>query len=147
MIKTFTAMLFVLLIGVGCSNVETRTFDISLKNDSSKTVIVWLTKNGPVYEKGWKAPEDLAIEHPSAEDPIAFQTVPPGKTAFTNNLTGKFAPGVSAILRLYVGQRTFSEILAISRGSPDRIELPLVNGPNQFIVKDQGSGVTVDRGQ
>ena len=68
MIKTATLFILGLFLCVGCSNVETRSYDITLKNDSTKPVIVWLTKNGPAYEKGWKSPEDYAIEQPGDVD-------------------------------------------------------------------------------
>jgi hypothetical protein len=133
------------LLSVGCHNVETRQYDIAVKNDSTKTVILWLTKNGPPWESGWKSPEDLAIESPRADEPFPFQTVPPGRSASTNNLKGQFAPDVDAILRIYVGQHSFNELLAIGEDSPSRIEVKLNPGPNQLRIVDSGSLVDVKR--
>ena len=129
----------------GCHNVQTRQYDITVKNDSTKTVILWLTKNGPPWEAGWKSPEDLAIESPRADEPFPFQTVPAGKTATANNIKGQFSPGVDAMVRIYIGQHTFDELLAIGRDSPYRIDLKLNPGPNQFRVVDSGSLVNVVR--
>jgi hypothetical protein len=143
--KTVAAACGVLLLMlVGCAGTETRTYDVTVKNDSSKPLIVWLTKNGPEYEEGWKAPEDLAIENPK-NDPLGFQLVPPGKTAYTGPIKGKFAPQTSAILRVYIGQHTFGELLAISRGSPSRIELTLEPGVNEFVAKDDLGIVKITR--
>lgn len=145
MTKTASALIFAILLCVGCANVEKRTYEITLKNDSSKYVVAWLTKNGPAYENGWKSPEEYAIEKPGAGDAFPFQTVPPGKTAFTGKIPGQFAPGVKAILRLYMGQHKFDEILAISPGSPDRIEVVLTPGVNELRVIDAGSGIKVEQ--
>lgn len=145
MTKTASALILAILLCAGCNNVEKRTYEITLKNDSTKYVVAWLTKNGPAYEKGWKSPEEYAIEKPGTSDPYPFQTVPPGKTASTGKLSGQFAPGVKAILRLYMGQHTFNELLAISSSSPDRIEVVLNPGANELQVVDSGSGIKVNQ--
>ncbi len=124
---------------------QTRSYDVTVKNDSTKPVTVWLTKNGLPFEPGWKAPEDLAIESPRANEPIAGVVVPAGKTASTGKVTGKFSPGVDAILRVYLGQKTFNELLAVNRDSSDRIDLPLKPGENQIVVTDHGGGVSATR--
>jgi hypothetical protein len=129
----------------GCHNVQTRSYDISVKNDSTKTVILWLTKNGPPWENGWKSPEEIAVESPRADEPFPFQTVPAGKTATATNVKGQFDAGTDAILRVYVGQYNFNELLAINRDSPSRIEVKLTPGANQFQVVDSGGLVSVNR--
>jgi hypothetical protein len=140
--KASPLILLILWFTVGCSPVETRTYSLTVRNDSSKTVICWLTKNGPAYgEPGWKSPEDLAIEKPSPEDPFGFQTTPPGRTAELKSVIGHFAPGADAVLRVYVGQRSFNEILAMSRDSPDRLEVVLRPGPNALVVINDSSAV------
>jgi hypothetical protein len=136
-----------LLCFTGCANYETRSYEITVKNESSKPIVLWLTKNGPAYEDGWLSPEDLALKTKTTDEPYGFQTVPPGKTAFTDKskATGHFASGVSAIMRIYVGQLTLNQILAISHGQPDRLEIPLTPGSNSFVVKDLGPTVTVEK--
>jgi hypothetical protein len=135
------AALSLLFLIVGCESVQTRSYDVSLKNDSIKPVTIWLTKNGPEFEEGWKSPEDLAIESPRMNEKLAGVVVPPGKTAMTGNVTGHFAPHVDAILRVYLGQKTFDELLAVNRQSLDRTDVVLRPGVNRILVKDDGSGV------
>jgi hypothetical protein len=139
--KIASALLILLL--VGCHDVEKRTYDVTLHNQSSKTVTIWLTKNGPAYEQGWKSPEDLVIESPRMNERIAGVFVPAGKTAFTGKVTGEFAPGVDAILRVYMGQRSLDELLAMSRGSVDRFDVLLKPGANDLVVSDHGEGIQV----
>ncbi|WP_428937976.1 hypothetical protein [Fontivita pretiosa] len=133
-----------LLIGCG-PKVQKRTYDVTVENRSARTVTVWLTKNGPAWEQGWKSPEDLAIESPRADEPIGGVVVPPGKTASTGRRTGRFVGNTDAILRVYLGQHTFSDLLAISRDSPSRIDVTLKPGANTIIVTDADGGVSVVR--
>jgi hypothetical protein len=139
--KIFSLPLLLLLV-VGCESIETRSYDVSLKNDSSKPVTIWLTKNGPKFEEGWKSPEDLAIESPKMNEKIAGVVVQPGKTASTGNVTGHFVPHVDAVLRVYLGQKDFNELLATNRESLDRTDVVLKPGVNRILVKDDGGGVS-----
>jgi hypothetical protein len=128
---------------VGCHDVVSRTYDVTVHNQSSKTVTIWLTKNGPAYEEGWRSPEDLVMESPKMNEKIAGVFVPAGKTAFTGKVTGEFAPGVDAILRVYMGQRNLNEILAMSHGNVGRFDITLKPGANELTVTDQGSGIQI----
>jgi hypothetical protein len=139
---TFLAVL-VLMMLIGCTPYESRTYQVIVRNDSTKTIIPWLTKSGPEYEPGWKSPEDIAIETPGQDEPLAFRPVPPGKTAEIPKITGKFAPGVVAVLRIYVGQMTLDQVLATPRGSMSRIEIVLHKGSNEVLVTDDGPTVKV----
>ena len=131
----------------GCTNAQTRTYQIKVENRSSKPVTVWLTKDGPPWEEGWKSPEDLAIESPKADEPIGGVVVPPGESRVTRDVKGKILPDVDAVLRVYLGQLTFNELLAVSRGSIDRKEVKLQPGPNIVVVTDFGSSVQAALGQ
>ena len=135
--------LFLALLIVGCHDVEKRTYDVTLHNNSTKTVTIWLTKNGPAYENGWRAPEDLAVLSPQMDERIAGVFVPPGKTAFTGKVTGEFAPHVDAILRVYLGQLGFDQILAVGRENADRVDVPLTPGTNDLVVTDDGKGMKI----
>lgn len=139
------ALLLSILPLVGCSPYQSRTYEISVRNDSSKPLVVWLTKNGPAYERGWKAPEDLAIESLGADEPVAGLRIPVGKTGFTGKVKGQFHPRADAILRIYIGEHSFNELLAISRDSPMRTEVTLAPGANNLVITDGGPGVKVSR--
>lgn len=122
---------------------ETRSFDVTVKNASSKPVTIWLCKDGPAWENGWKSPEDLAIEKPTADERINGMIVMPGESMGTGNMKGKFAAETNAILRVYVGQRKLSELLAMSRGNPDRVDAVLGRGVNSLVIVDNGPGIKV----
>src|SRR5688500_5157788 len=109
-----------LLVGCGAA---THTFDVSVSNDTEEPITVWLTKDGPPYEKSWRSPEDLAIESPAGAR-VAGVKIPPGQSATTGSMKGKFDEGTLAILRVYGGDYTFSDLLAVSRGSPNRADVP-----------------------
>jgi hypothetical protein len=132
---------------MGCSPYESRTYQITVRNDSSKTIIPWLTKNGPVYEPGWQSPEQLAIEGWATDEPDPFLPVPPGKVAEIPTITGRFARGVHALLRVYIGPTTLDQILAMNRDSAARIEVVLQPGRNDLVVTDEGPTIKVDRAE
>ncbi|HWP40901.1 MAG TPA: hypothetical protein VNL70_08240 [Tepidisphaeraceae bacterium] len=138
--------LLVCMLLVGCSpKVQKRTYDVTVENRSARTITIWLTKNGPAWEQGWKSPEDLAIESPRADEPIGGVVVPAGKTASTGQRTGRFVGDTDAILRIYLGQHTFNELLAISRNHPGRMDVTLKPGTNWIIITDAEDGVRVIR--
>src|SRR5947209_589881 len=107
------AILLFALFAIGCTSYEKRVYDISVHNESNQPITLWLTKNGPAYESGWKSPEDQALEMPRNQHGISGVIVPPGKTAFTGPHRGKFAYNTSAYLRVYLGELSINEILAI----------------------------------
>ena len=147
--RVFTPVLaslvaFVLVAG-GCSDLQKRSYSVDVRNDSRMPVTVWLTKDGPVYENNWKSPEDLAIETRSAGESIAGVVIPPGKTASVGPVEGTFAPHALAILRVYVGQHNFSDLLAMSKDAPDRRDLELRPGHNGFQIVNRDGMMLVER--
>jgi hypothetical protein len=130
--------LVVLFVAIGCSDVQTRQYQVLVQNDSSKPVTVWLTKNGEMYEDTWKAPEDYAIESPKTKDPITGVVVPAHEKRGTEVITGKFRPETDAILRVYPGQLTFNEVLAANKQNGGRQDLVLQPGHNDIIITETG---------
>ena len=65
----------------GCSSAKEYTFDVSVKNESGRPITLWLTKDGPPMEEGWRSPEQVAMQSPGHEERISGVLVPDGKTA------------------------------------------------------------------
>lgn len=134
-----------LLLTTGCQSYQTRTYDVTVNNNSPEPVTIWLTKAGEPYEPGWLAPEDLAIESPQGrENVIGGVVLAPGKTASTGQRTGKFARDTDAILRVYEGQLQFIDILAVNRDSPLRQDVALPPGKSTVeITRKAGEVVSI----
>jgi hypothetical protein len=132
MIRIFLTMVVAMLL-VGCGP-GARTYDVTVENQTGETLIVWLTKDGPPYEPAWASPEDTAVETPKKIDRIAGVVVEPGQQASTGQITGRFAEGVNAILRIYSKVADMDEILATGRGNPNRLDVPLQEGVNRLAV-------------
>jgi hypothetical protein len=65
--------------------------------------------------------------------------VPPGKVAQTPLMSGHFDKSTHAVLRVYRGDLRMAEILAVSRGSPNRVDWILEHtGDNNLRVSDEG---------
>lgn len=129
----------------GCSSAREYTFDVSVKNDSAGPVTIWLTKDGPPLEQGWRSPEQVALRSPGHEERIGGVLVPPGKTASTGPIKGKFEPGTFAWLRIYDGKyESFSDLLAVSPRSSKRVDQPLDPGVNQLVVRSRNGRIHVE---
>ncbi len=123
-----------LLLAGGCT--VGRTYEVSVKNATDEPITIWLTKDGPPAEDQWLSPEQIAINTPEAPQKIGGVVVPPGKSANAGPLKGQFYSDVHAILRVYAGQLTLAQLLAVSRGSPNRIDQILPPGASRWVVED-----------
>jgi hypothetical protein len=139
-----TALLSLLVFVVGCAN-STRSYDLAIRNNSSKPLTLVGAKDGTPKEPVWTTPEDLMAGTNSANPSFGLGVVPPGKVATVSNLTGKFASGANAYLRIYAGDLSLGEVLKIGPGDPSRIDITLAPGQNVFVVKDQDDkGIELD---
>jgi hypothetical protein len=133
--RTHTALLLLCTL-VGCAS--TRTYEVSIKNDTTEPVTIGLVKEGDPFERSWVSPEDAAIAQ-QEPDSSMWASIPPGKTADTGLISGRFNPSAQAILRIYEGKLNLSGILAISRGQPNRLDIALHPGMNRFTVTQPGT--------
>jgi hypothetical protein len=132
-----SAILFgIITSALGCA-AETRTYEVSVRNDTLTPVTIWLYKAGGPYEDGWKAPEDLAIESPKANEPIGGRIIGPGVVATAGPIQGHFDSDAAAMLRVYRGGHHFNELLAISADSGQRVDTKLKPGDNEFLITDR----------
>lgn len=119
----------------GCA--RTEAFDVVVRNETAQPVTLVLTKSGPPYERLWASPEDLVVESPDDDERHSFVVLEPGREADVS-LAGRFARGSRGLLRVYRGDLDLSAMSAISRVSPNRLDLPLRPGPNEFLITDRG---------
>jgi hypothetical protein len=131
-------------IGGGCSPTQTRTFDVTVRNQTPGPLTLSLAKDGPPYEPAWATPEDVATESPKLREDWrrtqgGMKAVPSGRVADVRGLTGKFESGTHAYLRVYAGELTISEMLSKSPGSPDRVDVPLQPGTNEITIVTEGT--------
>jgi hypothetical protein len=116
-------------LAVGCST--TAHFDISVTNRLSEPVTVWITKLQGPYEDGWEPPEEVALES-NDQEKLGGVIVPPGESRGTA-VHAQFEQGNFAVLRVYRATR-FTAILALDKGSPDRLDFPLPEGKSNLDV-------------
>lgn len=140
---------FILLLS-GCSVVTNMTtakatFTIQVKNQTSEPIRIGLTKDGPPQEDQWWSPEEFAIFNARRPDISWGQIVLPGQVANIPSVDGRFSDGVHAILRVYAGNPALSDMLAISRNSPNRLDLPLAEGDNRFLILEDSNRLAAKR--
>ncbi len=138
---TVVIVMFMFLSGCGGAS---RSYEVNVRNESAQPVTVWLTKSTPPYEAAWKPPEQLAIERPGSEELLGGVIIPAGQAGSTGKVTGRFSADTDAILRVYLGEYSISGLLAISRGSPNRIEVILKPGMNNLSVRNRGGRTVVE---
>ena len=132
------------LLLVGCA--EKHTFQIAVRNETSEPLTAGLAKEGGKYEAQWASPEE-AVLHTTGDDERGWDSVvvPPGETRSAGPVTGDFSGGAIAMLRVYKGDLKLSDVLAISRGSPNRLDIALDEGRNAIIVRDEAGKLAYDR--
>jgi hypothetical protein len=126
---------------VGCT--QTQTYSVSVRNNLAGPVTVCLTKAGGPAEAGWESPEELAgPEHPASDERPPGVVVPAGKVAVLPPTPGEFYrdPRAHAVLRVYAGTPRLSAMNAVSRGSADRLDVPLQPGVNRLVVQVSDAG-------
>src|SRR6478609_7191105 len=86
------------LIGAGCAPTQTRTFDVTVRNQTPGPLTLSLAKDGPPFEPTWATPEDIAKESPKAREdwkqtPGGMSALPAGRVADVRGLKGQFESG------------------------------------------------------
>lgn len=135
---------FVLLCITGCA--ENRTYQIAVRNETGQPITVGVAKDGGKYEPQWASPEDVVVRT-SGQDERGWNSVvvPPGKAGTAGPVTGNFAGGAVADLRVYAGDLQLSEVLAISRNSPNRLDVTLEPGRNAIIIREEKGKLVYER--
>jgi hypothetical protein len=138
----FSALLLATL--GGCA--ATRTYEVAVRNESAGPITVGMLKDGGKYEPQWASPEQAVVRTASEnEQGWPSVVVPPGKTGYTGPVKGNFSGGAAAELRAYAGELQLSDVLAISRGSPRRVDVPLQPGRNAIIIRDKDGRLAYER--
>src|SRR2546423_7140268 len=131
----FIIVVLGMTLAVGCST-EKRSYELAVHNEASKPITIGTIKDG-TSDETWISPEELAISHAREGDQLWGRVVKPGQTATSGEITGKFERTDSAWLRIYRGEPTFSEMLAIGRRHPDRLDIRLKPGKNDLVITDE----------
>ena len=128
-----------LAVLTGCSTPAQYSFDVSVKNNTARPLTIGFTKNGPPAEPGWASPESETNLPPDRQHATWGNVVAPAKIA-SIHIDGKFYGGVYPFLRIYSGEHTLTELLAMSRGNGDRLDLNLRPGPDNFFIVTEEAG-------
>jgi hypothetical protein len=131
--RTITVLVLSGLL-LGCSH--SRTYQVSVTNQTDQPITFGLVKQGEPFEQKWASPEDAAIYGGKASAET-WAAIPPGKTATSEQLKGRFRNDAEAYLRVYEGKLDLPGILSISRGQPNRLDLLLTPGYNKFVIIDE----------
>lgn len=128
--RTLTALVLASFV-LGCS--QTRTYQVSLTNHTDTPITFGVVKHGEPYEYNWAPPEQVEANGGRASAEL-WGAIPPGKTAVSDQIKGRFKRNALAELRVYQGKLDLAGIMAVGRGQPNRLDLPLEPGMNKFTI-------------
>ncbi len=133
-------LIVLMLVSVGCT--YSGRFTVGVVNQTDQPLSVGLVKNGPPTEPAWASPFEIHMANPHLSGRKWGTLVPPGEAVVIGPQSGKFAPNVVAVLRVYVGDLPVEDLLAISPGSRDRLDIPIDNGASGFVIRQGPQGLT-----
>ena len=132
----------VLFIAGGCA--QTRTYYVAVMNKTDRPLTIGYAKIGGPLEPALASPEEAGVLAPGAKEDIWPSAIAaPGKLA-ESKVEGKFDSGSELTLRVYSGKLDLSQVLAVSRGSANRLDLPLAPGINRFTVRSEVGKLVAD---
>jgi hypothetical protein len=135
--------LFALFFAVGCT--PSYSFQVAVRNESKGPITMGLVKEGGKEDPQWRTPESVAMRTEASNERAWNSTiVPPGKTGYAGPIKGKFEKDSRAVLRVYAGDLELSDMLAISKHSPNRLDISLEEGRNAIIVKENNGQLVAD---
>jgi len=140
-------LLPLLAIFVGCAHnpppLDSRSYDIIVKNETSRPVTLVLQKESGPRQDAWLTPEEIARGTSIPNAKWGIGVVPAGKSVAARDVRGDFDKGSGAWIRVYRGEPTLGEMLKIQPDSGDRAQAPLTPGSNQFVVRMRNGNITV----
>jgi hypothetical protein len=142
----FTCVLPVafLLLAAGCSQ---QSFEVSLSNQTGDPLTIGIVKDGPPYDPDLAGPGEWAVNTRLDALPPWGHVVPPGRTIDSGKVSSRFPAGTRAYLRIYRGQHSNAELIAISEG-PDRLDVLLFPGQNVLTIQnDPAKGMIAHRAE
>ena len=141
--KPFLGSLLIPFLAIGCA--PRLTFDVSVTNETRDPITLGIVKTAPPYERDFAGPEHFAINSPQSPAPPWGHVVPPGRTIDSPPVTGSFPDDARAYLRVYRGEHSNAQLMAISEPSPDRVDILIYPGHNRIIVHDDPKGLRAER--
>ena len=133
---------------VGCSSPRKESFNVVVKNDCKIPITIGFTKDGGPDQDIFMPPEFLALDTTIDASKTSWGIlVVPGKTADPKK------PAVALLeredanvyLRVYAGEIPLTDMLAISRGSPNRIDIVLTPGDSKYTITQKDGRLTATR--
>ena len=134
--------LLALAMLAGCS-ADTRTYSVSVRNNTPRTVTLVLTKTAGPVEDRWASAEQIAEGQSSGGAPHGMAVVGPGRSADVSNISGKFPGSAQAVLRVYGGEPSYGDMLKIVPGR-QRADFTLSPGRNDLVVRSVPAGLVIE---
>jgi hypothetical protein len=135
---------------VSACSAPKAAFEVEITNAARTQFVAGLVKRlpspqRPLPEDNWAAPEDIAIHAPPLTARHWGRLIKPGQTIIIGPQTGHFPDGVRPVLRIYGGDPTVEEALAVGRADPDRLDIDLWPGRSAYIITTDDKRLVANR--
>lgn len=144
LLATLFAALFIAPMLAGCQQ-KKYTYSLTLKNAASEPIMVGFAKDGPPFEDAWATPEQVSRIPQRPGERSWGVPVMPGKVAEVQKVTAKLEGYSVSYVRVYATAPSLESMLAISMGSPNRLDVPLLPGANDLVVTREGGKLVYQR--
>lgn len=121
-----------LLAVAGCSQ---QSFEVSVTNKTDTPLTMGIVKDGPPYDPDLASPGEWAVNTRLDALPPWGHVVPPGRTIDSGKISSSFPAGTRAYLRIYRGEHSNAELIAIGEGE-DRIDVLLFPGRDVMTIEN-----------
>ena len=144
-----TALLLLATLLVGCGP-KKEQFDVFVKNDTKNVLTIGFTKDGGPVQDIFMPPEYMALDEKLDATKTSWGlALIPGKTATPNKDKPVIAlmddSSGAVYLRIYRGEIPLSDMLAISRGSPNRLDIVLTPGESHFTITEKDGRLVANK--
>lgn len=137
------SVLLLLAAVCGCSSPDTRSYTVSVRNQTVRPMTIALTKTGGLVEDAWASPEQIADRQSSEIAEHGFALIAPGRIATVKNIKGIFPSNAQAVLRVYGGDPSLGEMLQMIPGH-NRADFALKPGQNDLVIRDSAKGFIIE---
>jgi hypothetical protein len=146
-----TALLVLAMLLSGCGP-RKEQFDVFVKNDTKNVLSIGFTKDNGPDQDIFMPPEFMALDDKIDASKTGWGlALSPGKTATPNKDKPVVAllddKGGNVYLRIYRGEIPLSDMIGISRGSPNRLDIVLTPGESHFSITEKDGRLIANKTQ
>ena len=136
------------LVGLmtGCSSGTSGNFEVVVKNQTTESLSASLVKMNGKMEPAFATPAQIFMEAPELAGRSWGTLIKPGETATLGPVEMSLEQGSYPVIRVYEGNKTISELVAVGTHDPDTCSMMLPIGKSAFVMVKKKGKLTATQG-